>query len=355
MLGDVERHVHRDFHALRLAFAHQDGHAGFDLRQVDLRRHAADDPRAQAVFKPLDGLRVAVRSRHQLLAGFKQSVENVEEVLLEASPSGEELDVVDHQHVHRPVALGRLLDVAGAHAVDDLVAEAFARQVDDVDVRRLGEDFVADGVHQMRLAEADAAVEKQRIVAADGLPRAARALLGHMAGRRFRHLVRLAGDERVEAELGVERMALRRWPHWHLGRRFAVFRGRAHMLPGALRFPQAGRSAADGHPHLPAAAFDQLLDALQVAPLDGLLDVAARRQERQVRAIEGDLQGPKPLVVFLRGERRAQLLQYRLPNVISPFLLLLSVVPHGSPAPIELLVRPAAPKTTGSDHFCRPP
>ena len=60
--------------------------------------------------------------------------------------------------------------------------------------------FVADGVHQVRLAHAHAAIEKQRIVGARGP-------LGHGQRRGARKLVAVADHEIVE---GVARIELRR-------------------------------------------------------------------------------------------------------------------------------------------------
>ena len=56
---------------------------------------------------------------------------------------------------------------------------------------------VADGLHQMRLAQAHSAVEKERVV---GFGR----LLGDRSGRGVRELVGSADDERVERVARVE-------------------------------------------------------------------------------------------------------------------------------------------------------
>ena len=56
-------------------------------------------------------------------------------------------------------------------------------------------DEVRDGVHQVRLAQADAAVEEQRVVGAAGI-------LRHLQRRGLGELVALALDEAVEGEIG---------------------------------------------------------------------------------------------------------------------------------------------------------
>ena len=59
-------------------------------------------------------------------------------------------------------------------------------------------DLVADGVQEVRLAEADAAVEKERVVAVRGR-------LGDGARGGVRELIRRADDEVLEQVAGVER------------------------------------------------------------------------------------------------------------------------------------------------------
>ena len=63
--------------------------------------------------------------------------------------------------------------------------------------------MVADGVHQVRLAETDAAVDEQRVVGATRI-------LGDLHGRGARELVALALDEAREREVGVEAAAEQR-------------------------------------------------------------------------------------------------------------------------------------------------
>ena len=80
------------------------------------------------------------------------------------------------------------------HHVGD---ELLGVQVEDPRVGPVGEERVADGVDQVRLAEADAAVDEQRVV--------------HEAGRAgdvqrggARHLVGAAGHQRVEGQRRIE-------------------------------------------------------------------------------------------------------------------------------------------------------
>ena len=100
-----------------------------------------------------------------------ERVERVEELFLRAVAAGEEVDVVDHQHVDVAVAVAELVHVAVLDRVDELVDEAVARQIEDARVGVALEHLLADGLQQVRLAEPDAAVDEQRVVR---LARAAR-------------------------------------------------------------------------------------------------------------------------------------------------------------------------------------
>ncbi len=91
-------------------------------------------------------------------------VEGVEELLLGAFLAGDELDVVDQQDVDAPVALAELLGLLSADRVDELVGELLARRVGDPLLRVARQDRVPDGVHQVRLAEATAAVDEQGVI-----------------------------------------------------------------------------------------------------------------------------------------------------------------------------------------------
>ena len=115
--------------------------------------------------------------QHDLLAVLVDRVERVEELFLRPLLVGDELDVVDEQQVDPPVAGAELVDLALLDRGDELVGELLAGRVDDALARELGDDLVADGVHQVGLAEAHAAVQEERVVGV------ARALGDRQAGR----------------------------------------------------------------------------------------------------------------------------------------------------------------------------
>ena len=141
--------------------------------------------------------------QHDLLAVLVDRVERVEELFLRPLLVGDELDVVDEEQVDPAVAGPELVDLALLDRGDELVGELLARRVDDALARELGDDLVADGVHQVGLAEADAAVQEERVVGVAGALRDRQA-------RRVGEAVGRADDEVRErvARVDVGRPAL---------------------------------------------------------------------------------------------------------------------------------------------------
>ena len=94
----------------------------------------------------------------------------MEELFLGAVLVVEELDVVDQQQVERAVALEDVeaLLLVGPHHVGVVVLGV---HIADHRARITAEDLVADGVDEVGLAEAHAAVYKQRVVGRAGILR----------------------------------------------------------------------------------------------------------------------------------------------------------------------------------------
>ena len=126
-----------------------------------------------------------------------QRVKGVEIFFLRALASGQELDVVDQEHVHGAIALAELVGLAFLNGLNHVVGEPLAGRVDH---GLLGEHLahpMADGVQQVGLAQADAAPDKERI------PRLARSV-GGGHGRGMRQPVAGAHDKGLEDVVGRE-------------------------------------------------------------------------------------------------------------------------------------------------------
>src|SRR5512134_805983 len=117
------------------------------------------------------------------------------------------------------------LVLVGAHHIRDVLLRV---DIADLGFRRLQAQAVADRLDEVGLAEADTAVDEERVVGGPGP-------FGNLGGCSARKLVGLAGDERLEGEAGIESGDLtaarlgvavlyagrdRRWPglgHFFLG------------------------------------------------------------------------------------------------------------------------------------------
>jgi hypothetical protein len=128
--------------------------------------------------------------------GLHQRIEEVEELLLRPALAVEELDVVDEQQVERAVVALEVVERLVLVRPDDVGDVGLGVDVTDLRGRIGLQDVVADRLDQVRLAEADAAVDEQRIVG--------RRVVGDLQPRGAGELVGLAGDERREREVRVE-------------------------------------------------------------------------------------------------------------------------------------------------------
>jgi len=121
----------------------------------------------------------------------------VEELLLGAVLAGQELDVVDQEHVDRPVLVPDLGHVPGLDGGDDLVHELLGGHVGDPLLGEALAHLVADRVHEVGLAQAHAAIEEERVVVLAGR-------VGHRHGRGMGEAGVVADHEGAELELLVE-------------------------------------------------------------------------------------------------------------------------------------------------------
>ena len=96
-----------------------------------------------------------------------------------------------------PVLLPEGRQAVEPDGVDHLVDEAIGRDVEEVQLAVARLDVVADGVHQVRLAESHAAIEEERVVRL-------RRDLGDRARRGVGELVRGADDEALEGVFRVQ-------------------------------------------------------------------------------------------------------------------------------------------------------
>src|ERR1041384_520090 len=188
-------------HRLRFSLLQHGRDPHLELGRLDRHGQSPAEARDQPLLHAGDFLRVGIAGDDDLLVRLDQGIESVEELFLRTALVGKELDVVDQEQVERVVValelVERLLLVSAYHVRNVLLGVDVA----DACLGTAVGDLVADRLDQMRLAEADAAVDEQRVV------RDSR-VLRDLDGRCPRQLVRFAGDEAVEREAAVQARAL---------------------------------------------------------------------------------------------------------------------------------------------------
>ena len=194
-------HVVGQGEAAHPALLLHDCHARVVARFFDRRDQAPLEAADQALLQLRDLLRRTVGRQDDLPLLLVERVEGVEEFLLRPLAVLQEVDVVDHQHLGVAEAVPKIGHLAVADGLHELVDEGVAAQVEDAGAGVALEHRLADRLKQMALAEADAAVDEQRVVRP---PR----LVGDGLCRGVGEAVAGAGDELVERVVGVERQRL---------------------------------------------------------------------------------------------------------------------------------------------------
>ena len=166
--GDEGEHIVADLGAVGGSLLHQDGNTRFQVWRLNIRDQPALKARTQAIFQRGQLTRRTVGGQNDLLIRLVQSVEGVEELLLGTFLTLQELDVIHHEDVQVAVpALERFLPVI-AHGVDVVIREFFRRHIFNTQIRLQHAGVVASRVEQVRLAQAGAAPNEQRVVRTGG-------------------------------------------------------------------------------------------------------------------------------------------------------------------------------------------
>ena len=286
-----------------------------EVRSGQVGDQAPLEPAAEPLLEGQDGLRRSIGRQDDLLAVLVDRVERVEELLLGPFLVGDELDVVDEEEVDSPVAGAEVVDLALLDRGDELVRELLAGGVDDALARELGNDLVADGVHQVGLAEADPAVQEERVVGV------ARAFGDRQAGR----VGEAVGRTDDEVRERVARVDVRRPAFAADASRLEADGGGSGLRAGgrAIRLGGRGRDAVgalDGELHLDAVADDPgkgLADQRSIACLEPVLGEAIRDGDSEALVIDVDqLRVPQPRLEIRWRQRDLQLSEGGAPDLL---------------------------------------
>ena len=107
---------------------------------------------SKSILQGGDVVRGSIAGEHDLAATLLDSVEGVEELLLEALLSFHELDVIDEEYVVATMEVLELWELLVADGFYEPVHERLTGYVPDLFGRIVGQDVVADGLEEMGLS-----------------------------------------------------------------------------------------------------------------------------------------------------------------------------------------------------------
>ena len=137
---------------------------------MQISHHAAAKARAQPVFNAGKIGRRFVGGNHNLLAGIHQRIECMEELFLRIVLADQELQIIHHQHINGPQRFLEFHGGLAAQCCDEAIHEFFRAHIGNLARRVLFTDGPGNGMHQMRLAKPDTAIQEQWIKARHGRP-----------------------------------------------------------------------------------------------------------------------------------------------------------------------------------------
>ena len=187
--NSITHGIECDVQAFRFLF--QNRNARLDVRRLQLRRHAPLEPRNEALLQLFDLARRTVTGKDNLLVAVVQGVEGVKKLLLRAFLAPKKLDIVNHQDIRVAILLAEFHQCAVLDGIDELVGKLLAGKVNHARGFLVVDHVVADGLQQVRLAQAASAVNEKGIVDLGGR-------LGDRHGGSLRKLVVRSDDKGVE-------------------------------------------------------------------------------------------------------------------------------------------------------------
>ena len=241
-----------------------------------------------------------------MFARIVESVERVEEFLLDALLAGEELDVVDQEDIRLAVSSAEAHELAVLDRVDEFVGEFLGREIRHARSLFVAPHVLADGVEQVRFAQTDPTIKEKRVVGFAGR-------LRDREGRGVGEGVVVAHDKSVESVLGIEGMLARS--------RVPVGGSEVFLGPRLAGFDQ-GRALGVGDVELDLQGLTDRLDQRIVDQAQIIIrqphftKLVGYFQSENFSGERAGLQRRKPEVVKIRVERAAQNLLRGNPNLL---------------------------------------
>ena len=132
------------------------------LWRLDIGQQSPLKARAQAILQTVNGLGWPVTGDDNLLIGIVEGIEGMEKFFLGGLFARDKLNIVDQQNIDLAILGAKLFGFLVANSVDDFIGKLFRGDIEHIQASRLAR--VANGVQQVGFAQADAAIEKERIV-----------------------------------------------------------------------------------------------------------------------------------------------------------------------------------------------
>ena len=175
-------------------FLLQNRTAGFELGRLNIRNQAGLESVPQPFFEAGDVFGGGIRGEDDLFVRFMERIEGVEKLFLCAFPPRQELHVVDDQHVGASELVLELRHPVALDVHHQLVGERFRRQIHDPLASVAAQRRMSDRIDEVRLSEAYAAIDEERVVTVAGP-------FADGRGRGVRELVAAPDDKGREGEI----------------------------------------------------------------------------------------------------------------------------------------------------------
>ena len=166
VFGDVFDSFGFDFGAEELGFSAENGTFVFEFRELEIEGAGPSETRGEAFVDGFNLGREAIASDDDLFVELIEIVKDVEEFFLGLFLADDELEIVDDEDVEFAEFKIEFFTFTEFYGVDKIGVEMRNRGVEDFQRGVFSQKFIADGLDEVGFAEARAAIEEERVIAA---------------------------------------------------------------------------------------------------------------------------------------------------------------------------------------------
>ena len=129
MRGNEDSNVVGEWDVFHLGLLVQDRDPGLHVRGLNVGDESPLETVSEAVLKSRDFLGKSVRGNDDLFVGFVEGVEGMKKLLLSSFLAGQELDVIENEHINITEPGLEFIHSVPAQGGDQLVHEGLGGQV----------------------------------------------------------------------------------------------------------------------------------------------------------------------------------------------------------------------------------